>query len=205
MARRVLNVGGNNKDIPLPPQYAGWEHVLLDIDPRGKPDVLCDARELTRLPGGTYDSIYCSHNLEHYHRHEVGRVVAGFFHLLKSDGFAFVRVPDMGEVMQTVVKQNLDIDDVLYQSPAGPILVRDVIYGYGKEIQDSGNDFYAHKTGFTDRSLRVVLLAGGFSTVFVGTGNLEVTAVAVKDKPSPYVLALFDLDYERQAPAGRRR
>jgi predicted SAM-dependent methyltransferase len=203
MARRVLNVGGNNKGIPLPSQYAGWEHVLLDIDPRGNPDVLCDARELKALPAGAYDSIYCSHNLEHYHRHEVTRVVAGFLHLLKSDGFAFVRVPDMAELMQTVVKQNLDIDDVLYQSPVGAILVRDVIYGYGREIQDSGNDFYAHKTGFTNRSLQGVLLAAGFSTVFVGAGNLEVTAVAVKGTPTPYVLGLFDLQLDVQPGENR--
>jgi hypothetical protein len=48
--RRVLNVGGNTKDIPLPENYRGWENVLLDIDPRGKPDVLCDARSLFGLP-----------------------------------------------------------------------------------------------------------------------------------------------------------
>ena len=47
--RRVLNVGGNNKSIALPPQYAEFEHLLLDIDPRGSPDVLCDARELRTL------------------------------------------------------------------------------------------------------------------------------------------------------------
>src|ERR1044071_4696662 len=135
MARRVLNVGGNSKDVPLPPQYSGWEHVLLDIDPRGNPDVVCDARQLETLPGGAYDSIHCSHNLEHYHRHEVKRVVAGFHHLLKPDGFVFLRVPDMSELMRTVVEKNLDIDDVLYQSSAGPIMVRDVIYGYGREIE----------------------------------------------------------------------
>ena len=31
--KKVLNVGGNSKAIPLPPQYAGFDHVLLDIDP----------------------------------------------------------------------------------------------------------------------------------------------------------------------------
>ena len=63
---RVLNVGGGSKDIPLPPHYAGWEHVLMDIDPKGQPDLVCDARELPALPAGQYDAIFCSHNLEHY-------------------------------------------------------------------------------------------------------------------------------------------
>lgn len=193
MVRRVLNVGGNSKDVALPPQYAGWEHVLLDIDPRGKPDIVCDARELTTLAGSSFDSIHCSHNLEHYHRHDVKRVLAGFQHVLKPDGFVFLRVPDMSELMQTVVAKKLDIDDVLYQSKAGPITVRDVIYGYGREIEETGNDYYAHKTGFTRKSLEAALRAGGFPVVFAGTGNLEVMAVALKGPPSPYVRSLFDL------------
>lgn len=193
IVRKVLNVGGNNKAIPLPPQYSGWEHVLLDIDPRGNPDVVCDARELTALPRAEYDSVYCSHNLEHYYRHDAVKVLAGFFHVLKPDGFVLIRVPDMRELMRTVVEKGLDIDDVLYQSGMGPITVRDVIYGYGVEIESSGNDFYAHKTGFTPKSLQAILLAAGFSLVLIATGDLEVKAIALKDKPTDYVTALFGL------------
>ncbi len=35
--KRVLNVGGANKGIALPPPYQGWEHVLLDIVPEAGP------------------------------------------------------------------------------------------------------------------------------------------------------------------------
>ncbi len=84
--RKVLNVGGNNRAIPLPSIYEEWVQLLLDIDPKGQPDVLCDARAMTDLPASTYDSVYCSHNLEHYHRHEVPKVLAGFRHVLKADG-----------------------------------------------------------------------------------------------------------------------
>ena len=55
--------------------------------------------------------------------------------------------------MRSCVERGLDIDDVLYQSPAGPITVLDVIYGYAAEIESSGQDFFAHKTGFTEKSL----------------------------------------------------
>ena len=191
--KKVLNVGGNSKDIPLPPQYAGWEHVLLDIDPRGNPDVVCDARQLVSLPGSAYDSVYCSHNLEHYFRHDVAKVLSGFSHVLKPDGFAYIRVPDVAEVMRTAVRNNLDIDDFLYQSPAGPITVRDVIYGYGIEIERSGQDFYAHKTGFSEKSLKAVLMSAGFPFVFMRVGNLEVTALAFLDRPDEYARALFKL------------
>lgn len=181
--KRVLNVGGNSKEIPLPPVFRGWENVLLDIDPRANPDVLCDARELARLGGGEYDAVYCSHNLEHYYRHDVPRVLAGFRHVLKDDGFANIRVPDVAEVMRVTVQNGLDIEDVLYQSPAGPITVRDVIYGYGPEIERSGNDFFAHKTGFTRKSLEAALQAGGFPVVYLDARNLEIMAVAFKQPP----------------------
>lgn len=191
--KKVLNVGGNNKQIALPPQYAGWEHVLLDIDPRGNPDVVCDARELSKLPGATYDSVYCSHNLEHYYRHDAAKVLAGFAHVLKTDGFAYIRVPDLGAVMRTVAERNLDIDDFMYQASAGPITVRDVIYGYGAEVERSGNDFYAHKTGFTQASLCSILREADFASVFTRTGNLEVSALAFFDEPSEYAEKLFNL------------
>lgn len=191
--KKVLNVGGNNKKIPLPPQYAGWEHVLLDIDPKGSPDIVCDARKLASLAGSIFDSIYCSHNLEHYYRNDVDKVLAGFAHVLKEDGFVHIRVPDMGELFQTVVKNNLDIDDFLYQSQAGPITVRDVIYGYGLEIERSGNDFYAHKTGFTQKSLFLTLQTAGFPWVYSGIGNLEITAFAFKNEPGEYAEELLNL------------
>jgi Methyltransferase domain len=191
--KKVLNVGGNSKQIPLPPQYLGWEHVLLDIDPKGLPDVVCDAREMANLPGSTYDSVYCSHNLEHYYRHDVAKVLAGFAHVVKDDGFVFIRVPDVAEVMQTAVAKKLDIGDVLYVSPAGPITVCDVIYGFGVEIQRSGNDFFAHKTGFTQKSLTTALLASGFQFVFSGVGNFEVGAFAFLNKPTDEAKQLLNL------------
>ena len=193
----MLNVGGNNKNIPIPKIYDGWQHVLLDISPKGKPDIVCDARKLNTLKADEYDAIYCSHNLEHYYRHEVFDVLAGFLHVLKPEGFVHLRVPDINELMQVVVKNSLDIDDVLYKSPAGPITVRDVMYGYGKEIEESGNDFFAHKTGFTAKSLSSVIRTSGFNGAFFGTGNLEITAYAFKNSPSEYAIKLLNLSMKK--------
>lgn len=181
--KKVLNVGGGSKDIPLPPLYAGWEHILLDIDPRGCPDIVGDARELTAQPPASYDSVYCSHNLEHYHRHDARRVLAGFAHVLKPSGFAYIRVPDLGALIRLVAARNLDLEDILYQSPAGPISVRDVIYGYGPEIERSGNDFFAHKSGYTQKSLTAFLRELGFSHVLTKLGHLELTALAFLQPP----------------------
>jgi ubiquinone/menaquinone biosynthesis C-methylase UbiE len=191
--KTVLNVGGNNKEIALPSQYAGFVHLLLDIDPKGSPDIVCDARKLTTLEAGRFDAVYCSHNLEHYYRHDVPKVLAGFVHVLKEDGFAHIRVPDIGEVMRVTIERGLDIDDVLYQSAAGPIMVLDVLYGYSAEIEQSGQDFYAHKTGFTEKSLLKALERAGFSRIYSLVGELEINALAFKREPDHSARALFNL------------
>lgn len=195
-SRKLLNVGGNSKEIPLPPEYAGFDHWLLDIDPKGAPDIVCDARELATLEGGVFDAVYCSHNLEHYYRHDVPRVLSGFQHMLKDGGFAHIRVPDINEVMRLTIEQGLDIDDVLYTSPSGPIMVLDVLYGYAAQIERSGQDFYAHKTGFTQKSLLSALERAGFSRIYSSLGNLEISAFAFKGVPDAAVCALFNLPDE---------
>jgi len=194
MKKRVLNVGGNSKKILLPRQYDDYEHVLLDIDAAQAPDVVCDAREMARRLGpAAYDAVYCSHNLEHYYPHDVPKVLAGFLHVLKEPGFAQVIVPDIEDVMRTCIARGLALADVLYDSSAGPITVHDVIYGFGKEIERSGNDFFAHKTGFTPKSLKAALLKAGFSRVYIETWEFSVYAMAFKGVPDPATIASFEL------------
>ena len=121
------------------------------------------------------------------------KVLAGFLHVLSDDGFAQIRVPDIREVMRVSIEKDLDIEDVLYQSDAGPIMVLDVLYGHGVEIEQSGQDFYAHKTGFTVKSIYKVLHEAGFSKIFCSLGNLEINAVAFKNEPGEETHTLFNL------------
>jgi SAM-dependent methyltransferase len=190
---RFLNVGGNNRQIPVPEHFAGWEHHLLDIDPVGEPDVLCDARELTTLPPATYDAVYCSHNLEHYYDHEVPRVLAGFVHVMKPEGFAHIRVPDLISVFMAMQERNIDFDATLYDSPAGPMSPLDVIYGWRRKIAASGVDFYAHKTGFSQPSLVRTLHRAGFRHVFSGRGFYEVSAYAFVNEPTDQQRAMLGI------------
>jgi hypothetical protein len=187
-ARKVLNVGGNTKAIPIPKHYDGWDHLLLDIDPTGKPDVVCDARELVTLAPAAFDAVYCSHNLEHYYAHDVRKVLAGFLHVLKDEGFAEIRVPDLKSVMERCVRDNVDVGDVLYQSPAGPITVRDVFYGFGVQIERTGVDFFAHKTGFTPKARAATMNGAGFGEVFIleRPDIYEVAALAFKTHPTEW-------------------
>jgi hypothetical protein len=183
----VLNVGGNNKEIAIPSHYDGWSHFLLDIAPGPDVDVVLDARNLMTLDAGQFDAVYCSHNLEHYYRHDCEKVLAGFMHVLKSDGFVEIRVPDMTSVLRTMVANDMDIDDVLYSSTtAGPISVHDVIYGWGPEIERSGVDFFAHKRGFTNKSLTAALKQAGFAQIStaVSVSSFDLRAYAFKSGPT---------------------
>jgi SAM-dependent methyltransferase len=178
-----LDVGANL--CAAPPYFAGWRRERLDIDPATCPDVLLDARELHRLPQGKYDAVYCAHNLEHYHRHDAVKVLRGIHHVLKGDGFLELRVPDLEQVIRVVAQHHLDVDDVLYESFGRPIRVRDVIYGYSAEIERTGNDFFAHKTGFTSNSLVNLVVPQGFPKYLsVPRALFEVRIWFFKQEPS---------------------
>ena len=195
--RAVLSVGGN--DIlthPLPVHYDGWRQDVLDIDPATGAAIICDARDMQTLKPGIYDAIYCSHNLEHYFAHDVGRVLKGFLHVLKPDGFVEIWVPDLKAVMREVLKRDLAMDDVLYTTGKdAPILVSDVIYGWGAQIAQSGVDFYAHKTGFCRASLERAICAAGFAAnypVLRGT-DLEIGILAFPQMPNAQRLRQFGI------------
>ena len=177
--KTILSVGAGS-DRTVPAAYQHWDVHTLDIDPKVKPDIMADGRDLSSLDANSYDAIYCSHNLEHYPRHDVANVLKGFYRILKPGGVVEIRTPDLGAVMQRVVQENLDIEDILYISPMGPIAVKDVVYGYGKQIEVSGDDFFAHKGGFTKKSLKKALEQADFNGVKITSADLELTAIGYR-------------------------
>jgi SAM-dependent methyltransferase len=191
--RRVLNVGGQSRAIQLPTAYAEFEHVLLDMDPNVEADIVLDVRELTSLEPQQFDAVYCAHNLEHVRKHEVPVVLSGFLHVLKPGGLAHIIVPDLQELMVACVQQGIDLDGLLYESPMGPITPLDVLYGHAGMIEHSGQDFYAHRTGFTSRTLANVVEASGFGPMFCQQGNLELNLITFNGNPDPDLAALFNL------------
>ena len=192
---RVLNVGGNSKEIAIPAYYNDFEHVIADIDASVNPDLLIDARELHTTDANQFDAIYCSHNLEHFFAHDVPKVLKGFQHVLKDEGFAEVRVPDLAALMREMIQKGLDLDDVLYKTKVGyPITARDVFYGWGHQIEHSGEDFYAHKTGFSPRTLCKALNEAGFPIVILRPGRrLEIFALAFQVMPTEFQKELLQI------------
>ena len=164
---KVLNVG--SAAVGMPAKYSAWDVVRLDIDPGAEPDICLDARRLTTLEAAQFDAVYCSHNLEHFYRHEVPGVLEGIKHVLKPGGFVEIHVPDL----MAMAKAMTEPDDVWYESELGPITFHDVLYGYGQAVA-TGNTHYAHKCGFSANSLGEAVHRAGFDKVEVydGSGNL---------------------------------
>lgn len=191
--KRVLNVGGGSKNIPIPATYSGWDHILLDIDKKPGVDIALDARELVNPPlnsmtvwttgsmlgDAMYDAVYCSHNLEHYEMWDIPKVLAGFYRVLKPGGTVELHTPNFEEVFR-IIDGGAGLDDVAYQAPVGPIRYRDIVFGYEKEIEESGNPYYCHRTAIRPGYLHAVLEAAGFTDVKITVDGLALAATAVK-------------------------
>jgi SAM-dependent methyltransferase len=179
VARRFLHVGcGQSTRDRLPEifQRAGWQEVRLDIDPAVNPDIVASITDLQGVADASMDALWSSHNLEHVHAFEVPQALAAFRRVLKADGFALVTLPDMRAVARHIADDLLE--EPLYVSPAGPISALDIIFGHQASIAQ-GNEFMAHRTGFTARTLGQALVSAGFAEVRVHEGaRLDLWAVA---------------------------
>ena len=122
-------------------------------------------------------------------------MLSGFSHVLKLDGFVEIHVPNMRSVLKRFIESGMEIEDPLYDSPSGPMSVLDVIYGWGKQIESTGVDFYAHKTGFTENSLESALNRAGFPHVWISESieSFSLGALAFKKYPTPYQLSVLGL------------
>lgn len=174
----VLNVGGGGRY--LPSHFEGWDQHLLDIDEQVKPDICCDGVHLRGMTEhfGKYDAVYCSHNLEHYYKHDVSKVLQGFWNVLKRGGFVEIHVPNIKNLMQSMA--SLDLHDVWYRlSDGSPVTFHDVLYGWNKAMEN-GNLFYAHKCGFTPISMYSALEQSGFKNIQVIDQGSNLYAKAEK-------------------------
>lgn len=163
--KHVLHVGcGPAHPLNLNERFRNdaWHELRLDIDPGVAPDIVASLTDMSVVESDSVDAVWSSHNLEHLYAHEVPVALAEFFRVLKRGGFALVTMPDLEQVAQFVAADKLE--DVVYVSPAGPITALDCLYGH-RGMVATGNEFMAHKTGFTATSLTKHLRNAGFSDI----------------------------------------
>lgn len=170
--KKVLHVGcGTAK---LPEKFKDYSEVRLDIDPAVKPDVVGSITSIPLHSEG-FDDLYSSHNLEHLQAAEVEIALQEFRRLLKPGGKVWIDVPDVAAVAKAI--PSVGLDGVLYQAPCGPITAADVLYGYHVSIA-AGNNFMAHRTGFTQQTLHKALADAGFGSIDVRSAESEYALYA---------------------------
>ena len=180
--KKFLHVGcGPNYKDNTTPTFAleEWQEVRLDIDQSVNPDIVSSVLDLSIIDSESFDAIFSSHNIEHVYAHEVPIMLQEFLRVLNNDGVFVVNCPNLIPVARLIVEDKLT--ETAYTSPAGPISPLDILHGHGASIKQ-GNEFMAHKTGFTPKSLNAALIEAGFKSV--GTmgrdANLDIWAVATK-------------------------
>lgn len=148
----ILHVGCGHS--PLPDWLNALDHIetRLDIDPGCNPDVVASMTDLGEV--GPFDMVFSHHCLEHLSPHEVPVALGEFRRVLKPGGVAVIMVPDLEGVAPT--------DEVLFQSPAGPIAGLDLFYGLRSAL--AAHPYMAHRTGFIRETLAAALDSAGFAS-----------------------------------------
>jgi SAM-dependent methyltransferase len=141
-----------------------WYEVRLDINPDVDPDIIGTIVDMAGVDSESVDAVWSSHNLEHVYAHEVPSVLGEFHRVLRPGGRALVTMPDLQSVGEAIARGKLE--DPLYESPAGPIAALDMLYGHSASIT-GGNEYMAHRTGFTAKTLTSKLQRAGFVDIRV--------------------------------------
>ena len=142
-----------------------WKEIRFDIDEKVNPDIVGTLLDMSAVEAGSVDAIYSAHNIEHVFPHEVPIVLREFHRVLKDDGMVVLVCPDLQSVCEAVVDDKLL--QPLYESPAGPISPIDILYGYRPAIA-RGNEYMAHKGGFTYSVLNDAFIEAGFKMNYGG-------------------------------------
>jgi predicted SAM-dependent methyltransferase len=147
----VLHVGCGRD--PLPAWLTGHDEVRLDIEPGVEPHIVASMLDMGDIGG--FDVLYTSHALEHVYPHEVPVALGEFYRVLKPGGVAIVVVPNLDGVKPD--------EEVLYDSPAGPVCGLDMYYGMARLIREM--PYMAHHCGFVPDTLAKAMTAAGFEDV----------------------------------------
>lgn len=184
-AASLLHVGCGAYDrekLPSVFRHTGWREIRLDIDPDVEPDFVASITDMKVISNGVIDAVYSSHNIEHLYPHDVYLALKEMHRVLKPDGFALIKLPDLQEVARHIAEGKLD--DPLYLSPMGPIAPLDILFGHRPSLA-RGNAFMAHRTGFTSGTLAAVLIKAGFAAVMVQRDSTAFALAAVAFPSTP--------------------
>lgn len=182
----LLHVGCGRKDKTRTTagfRSSHWKEWRLDIDPAVQPDVVASMTNMSAVADQSVDAVFSSHNLEHLYPHEAPIAIGEFLRVLKPDGVLVLTCPDLTSVCKLVSEGKLT--EAAYESPAGPIAPIDILFGH-RAAMSRGNLHMAHRSGYSDASLRSLLTSTGFATVatLAIPSKFELWAIATKSQAS---------------------
>jgi SAM-dependent methyltransferase len=175
----LVNLGSGPKGGAwLPAMFAKWRELRVDIDATVAPDILADVTDLSAIESGSADAVWSAHCLEHLYLFQVGAAIAEAYRILSDDGFFCMIVPDLQAIAEYIASDRLH--EVVYQSPAGPVLAHDIVFGFGPHLAQ-GRTAMAHNCGFTPTLLLQKLREAPFAEIVLRRrANHELAAVACK-------------------------
>ena len=142
-----------------------WKEIRLDFDKNVNPDIVGTLTDMKSVETGSVDAVYSSHNIEHIFPHEVPIVLREFYRVLKEDGIVVITCSDLQSVGKAIAQDKLL--EPLYESDIGPISPIDILYGHRGFIAQ-GNEYMAHKGGFTYSILDRAFYEAGFKIRYGG-------------------------------------
>ena len=160
-----VGCGPQNKSSCLGFNNDNWKEIRFDIDKNVNPDIVGTLTDMKLVETGSVDAVYSSHNIEHIFPHEVPIALREFYRVLKEDGMVVITCPDLQSVCEAVVQDKLL--EPLYESDIGPISPIDILYGHRGFIAQ-GNEYMAHKGGFTYSVLDRAFYEAGFKIRYGG-------------------------------------
>lgn len=156
---RVLEIGGEPK--PQAHFNEAWKdaeilhlnsHEDFGVDwETKKPDILCDAADIPEEHWETFDAVFASHVLEHFHWALGNSIIAHWAQLLKPGGELHIVVPSLEWAARGILSEKMPLS-VLAHLYAGQL-----------------DEYDIHKTGFTMLLLRMYFAEAGLQVTFAQT------------------------------------
>ena len=161
-----------------------WKEIRFDIDKNVNPDIVGTLTDMKLVDTGSVDAVYSSHNIEHIYPHEVPIALKEFYRVLKDDGIVVITCPDLQSVCEAVVEDKL-LEPLYETSEGDKISPIDILYGWRLPIAE-GNEYMAHKGGFTYSVLNTAFFEAGFKARYGGRSqdSWDLFLVAFKQKKS---------------------
>lgn len=175
----LVNLGSGPKGAAwLPAMFTEWRELRVDIDAKVAPDILADVTDLSAIESGSVDAVWSAHCIEHLYLYQVGAAIAEVYRILSDDGFFCMIVPDLQALAEYIANDRLH--EVVYDSPAGPVIAHDIVFGFGPYLAQ-GRSKMAHNCGFTPTLLLQKLREAPFAEIIMRRrAGHELAGVACK-------------------------